>query len=126
MSFFLLLFYFCQSKTGVYKPRPVKVKIENFNVMGAHCGVMNYVTVYKASVVKPNFSIPYNEFLLYVHCRESFGIIASENNIYNIVVDDEMINMKNVPCINLTNVDSASSQKLGSYKLISVTNTLKK
>lgn len=62
----------------------VKVKITNFDLIPSGCGVMKFVSVYKASIIQPNYIFTLKEVLVFVECREAYGSVFSPSQEYYI------------------------------------------
>jgi hypothetical protein len=62
----------------------IKVKIENFTLAPPGCGIMKFVSVYKATLEQPQYSLGVKEILIFAECREAFGNVYSGGNIYYI------------------------------------------
>ncbi len=98
----------------------VKVKIENFILRPPECGVMKFISVYKATFVQPNYIFKNDEILIFVTCREAYGTLFSPNKIYYIDFSFFDPNLNSGEIINYSGISIESMKNYKKGKLYKI------
>jgi len=98
----------------------IKVKIENFILRPPECGVMKYVSVYKATFIQPNYIFKDDAILIFVICREAYGTLFSPNKIYSIDFGFFDPNLNSGEIINYSGISTESMKNYKKGKLYKI------
>jgi hypothetical protein len=98
-----------------------KVKILNFAQKPSPCGVINYISVYKAVVIGKQLLKGNDTIILYVQCRESYDKKQSFSQKYKVSAINGEYTSKDGTIVNLSNTNLDFIEKRRKYILLSLT-----